>query len=107
MDWFYEILAEYDKRRRLWMAALDEMGLTYGRPKGAYYVMFNVTSTGLTSSQFAQTMREDAGVIVGSGGGPTDEMNEGYNRGSFAVATAQLEAGLARMIPAVKRIKEM
>lgn len=107
MDWFEVILKEYDKRRRMWMSALDEMGLTYGRPKGAYYVMFNVTSTGLSSRDFAQAMRNDAKVIIGSGGGPTDQSNEGYNRGSFAVPTKQLEEGLARMIPVVRKMKGM
>ncbi|NJM09129.1 aminotransferase class I/II-fold pyridoxal phosphate-dependent enzyme [Candidatus Gracilibacteria bacterium] len=32
-DWFAAILSEYDRRRQLWMQALDSMGLPYGRPR--------------------------------------------------------------------------
>lgn len=45
-DWFNPILAEYDRRRRLWMQALNSMGLPYGRPRGAYYItMPQISST--------------------------------------------------------------
>jgi aminotransferase len=102
-DWFEEILVEYGRRRALWMRALDEMGLPYGKPKGAYYIMFDVRSTGLTSQKFSAAMRDEAKVLVGGGGGATDPLNEGFARGSFAVPYAQIEEGLARMAPVVKQ----
>jgi aminotransferase len=102
-DWFEDILDQYNERREAWMRGLDEMGLPYGEPQGAYYIMFDNTSTGLTSQEFAKAMREEAKVIVGGGGGRTDPFNEGYNRGSFVVPLDKLEEGLARMKPVVEK----
>lgn len=100
-DWFEDVLVEYDRRRRMWMQGLDAMNLPYGYPQGAYYIMFDVTSTGLSSREFARVMCDEAKVIVGSGGGATDPYNEGYNRASFAVPTEKIEKGLARLAPVV------
>ena len=102
-DWFEDVLVEYSHRRKLWMDGLEGMGIAYGTPKGAYYIMFDVRSTGLTSQQFATAMREEAMVVVGGGGGATDPFNEGFARGSFAVATEKIEEGLARMAPVVAK----
>jgi aminotransferase len=104
-DWFDEILAEYDRRRRLWIQALDAMGLPYGRPRGAYYIMPNISSTGLSSQQFAKALREEANVMIGGAGGATDPFNEGFVRCSLAVPYAQLEQGLERMAAVVKKYK--
>ena len=104
-DWFDDILVEYDRRRQTWMQALDEMGLPYGHPQGAYYVMFDITSSGLSSQEFSKLMREEAKVLVGGGGGLVDPSTEGFNRGSFVVPMDRLEEGLARMKLAVARIK--
>jgi aminotransferase len=102
-DWFEDVLVEYSRRRQLWMAGLESMKIPYGTPKGAYYIMFDVRSTGLTSQQFAKAMREEAKVVVGGGGGATDPFNEGFARGSFAVPTDKIEEGLARMAPVVAK----
>ena len=106
-DWFAEVLHEYDQRRRVWMDALDEMGLSYGYPKGAFLLMLNVASTGLSSQEFDQVMRDEARVIVGGGGGTTDELNEGYCRCSLAVSMPELKEGLARMASVVAKYKAM
>lgn len=104
-DWFAEVLAEYDRRRRLWMQALDAMGLPYGRPRGAYYLMPNISGTGLSSQQFATALREEANVMIGGAGGATDPFNEGFVRCSLAVPYAQLEQGLEQMAAVVKKYK--
>jgi aminotransferase len=104
-NWFDVILADYDRRRKTWMAALDEMGLPYGYPQGAYYIMFDVTSTGLSSREFSQKMRAQAKVVVGGGGGAIDPSTEGFCRGSFVSPIDKLEEGLARMKPMVAELK--
>jgi aminotransferase len=104
-DWFDEILAEYDRRRQLWMQALDAMGLPYGRPRGAYYIMPHVGSTGLTSQEFAKALREEGNVMIGGAGGATDPYNEGFVRCSLALPYAKLEEGLERMAAVVKKYK--
>ena len=102
-DWFAEVLADYDRRRRLWMDGLDAMGITYGRPLGAYYVMANITATGLTSQEFAAAMRDEAQVVVGGGGGKSDPFNEGYVRLSLTTPYDTLDEGIQRMSTVVRR----
>jgi aminotransferase len=104
-DWFDDILADYDRRRKTWMKALDEMGLPYGYPQGAYYIMFDVTSTGLSSREFSQKARAEAKVVVGGGGGAVDPSTEGFCRGSFVAPIDRLEEGLSRMKSVVDKLK--
>ncbi len=101
-EWFRDVLAEYDARRRMWIQALDAMKITYGCPQGAYYVYLNVVSTGLTGREFARRLREDYNVILGSGGNIGSEW-EPYLRGSLAVPTSMLQEGLTRVAEAVER----
>jgi len=102
-EWFGGVLAEYERRRQLWMAAFEEMGLPYGRPRGAYYIMPRVSDTGLSSQEFATALRDEAGVMVGGGGGATDAANEGFVRCSLTAPYTELERGLERMIAFVKQ----
>lgn len=104
-EWFRDVLAEYDARRRMWIQTLEATGLTYGSPQGAYYVYINVASTGLTGRQFAQRLREDYNVILGSGGNIGSEW-EPYLRGSLAVPTRALQEGLTRVADAVERYRK-
>ena len=55
---------EYDSRRRVMMAALDRMGLSYARPNGAFYVYANVSSTGLSASDFCLKLLQDGRVMM-------------------------------------------
>lgn len=94
-DWFKDQLAEYDRRRQLWMAALDEIGLPYSEPQGAYYVFIDIRPTGLTSKQFVERARQDARLVfqpgtIGGGAG------EGFIRGALTTGSPQFEEGLER-----------
>lgn len=105
-DWFEPVLAEYDRRRQTWMTALDGMGLGYGRPRGAYYILVSTKATGLDALSFSRVMREEAGVIIGGGGGPLDPSVKSAVRGAFTAPLDQLEEGLARMAPVVEKYRE-
>jgi aminotransferase len=94
-DWFEPALAEYDRRRRVWMAALDEIGLPYGKPQGAYYVFIDIRATGLSSAEFVHRAREEAKLIfqpgtIGGGAG------EGFIRGALTLGSPAFEEGLER-----------
>jgi aminotransferase len=102
-DWFTDILHEYDRRRQLWMQALDAMGLPYGRPRGAYYIMPYIGATGLSSQQFATVLREEGNLMIGGAGGATDPFNEGFVRCSLALSYPKLEEGLERMAAVVQK----
>jgi aminotransferase len=95
-DWFAPVLAEYDARRRLWIEHLTAMGLSFGEPQGAYYVYVNVAPTGLDAAELARRLRRDHRIVLGSGGSIGDEWRH-YVRGSLAVPTQELRAGLERL----------
>jgi aminotransferase len=104
MDWWEPVLEGYRQRRKMWMEALDEMGLTYGLPKGAFYIFANVTSTGMTGSEFSRALRQEAKVLVGAG---ASAGNNDYVRLSFNAGEDLLQEGLARMGTAVAGWKNL
>ncbi len=94
-EWFSEKLAEYDRRRKLWMQTLDEIGLPYGEPQGAYYVFIDIRPTGLTSQEFVNRARTEARLVfqpgtIGGGAG------EGFIRGALTKGSPEFEEGLDR-----------
>lgn len=94
-DWFKAVLSEYDRRRRTWMQTLDEIGLPYASPQGAYYIFIDIRPTGLTSAGFVGRARDEARLIfqpgtIGGGAG------EGFIRGAFTCGSPKFEEGLDR-----------
>lgn len=95
-DWFRDVLSEYDRRRQLWMRTLNEIGLPFSEPQGAYYVFFDIRSTGLTSAEFVAKAREEARLVfqpgtIGGGAG------EGFIRGALTKGSPDFETGLERL----------
>lgn len=100
--WFKDILKEYDRRRTLWMAALDEIGLPYSKPQGAYYIFIDIRPTGLNSAEFVSLAREEARLVfqpgtIGGGAG------EGFIRGALTKASPEFEEGLERFKAFVRK----
>lgn len=91
-----EMMASYNERRKLFVAGLNAIGLACHEPEGAFYAFPSITSTGMSSEQFALRMLKEAKVAVvpghvfGSGG-------EGFIRCSYAASLVDLEKALARM----------
>ena len=98
-DWFVPILAEYDRRRRVWMQALDEVDVPYARPLGAYYVAVDVSGFGLDLPTFVRRARDEAGLQLGVGGA-------GCLRGSLMQASPRLEEGLERLQTFVHSLRQ-
>ena len=90
------MLAEYDRRRRLLVDGLNELGLTTFEPRGAFYAFPRITSTGLDSETFAQRLLEEEHVAVVPGGafGPS---GEGHVRACYATSYEQLEEAINRI----------
>ena len=91
-----EMRAEYDRRRRLIVAGLNELGLATFEPHGAFYAFPNVQVTGLDDETFAQKLLQEelVAVVPGSAFGPG---GEGYVRCSYATAYEKIEEALERM----------
>ncbi len=97
-----EMVTEYDRRRRLIVRGLNQIGLPCFEPKGAFYAFPSIKSTGLSSDEFAERllMEEKVAVVPGSAFG---ESGEGYIRCCYAVSIKDIEEALRRMARFVER----
>jgi len=90
------MVSEYNRRRRLIVEELREIGLSCFEPKGAFYTFPSIEGTGLTSEEFAERllMEEKVVVIPGSVFGAC---GEGFIRCSYAVSQYEIKDALERM----------
>ena len=97
-----EMRREYDRRRRLIVSGLNEIGLTCVEPKGAFYAFPSIAVTGMDENTFAEKLlqEERVAVVPGSAFGPS---GKGYVRCSYATAYEKIEEALDRMRRFVRR----
>ena len=91
-----EMVAEYNRRRRLIVDGFNRLGLTTFEPRGAFYAFPNVTASGMDDETFAETLlrEERVAVVPGNAFGPG---GEGFVRCCYATAYEQIEEALHRM----------
>lgn len=84
----------YRNRRDYVCSRLEQMGLSFPEPEGAFYVFVDIRKFGLSSDEFCTRMIREAGVatVPGSCFGA-----EGYLRISYCYSDAELEEGLNRL----------
>jgi aminotransferase len=97
-----EMVADYNRRRRVIVKGLCDIGLSCFEPKGAFYAFPSIKGTGLTSEEFAERLltEEKVAVVPGSAFG---RCGEGYIRCCYATSMADIEEALVRMRRFVKR----
>ena len=90
------MVADYDRRRRVFVKGLRETGLECPEPQGAFYAFPSIRSSGLDSETFAEKLlhAEHVAVVPGSVFGPS---GEGHVRCSYATALPLLEEALVRI----------
>ena len=90
------MIADYDNRRRFFVAGLNAIGLECVEPQGAFYAFPSIRASGLSSAEFAEglLMEERVAVVPGAAFGPS---GEGHVRCSYATALPLLETALERM----------
>ena len=90
------MVAKYDRRRRLIVTGLNELGLPTFEPLGAFYAFPNIEASGMDDETFAERLlqEEHVAVIPGNAFG-----TEGRNfvRCSYATAYEQIEEALERI----------
>ena len=94
-EWVEKLRSEFQKRRDCMLEGLNQIpGLTYVKPKGAFYVFCDISGTGLSSFEFAQRLLEEEKValIPGNGFG-----NDHFVRLSFCVNTEMIIKGCQRI----------
>ncbi|MDB6052734.1 MAG: aminotransferase class [Verrucomicrobiales bacterium] len=96
---------QYKLRRNFIVKSLNEMGLTCHLPRGSFYAFPSITSTGLTSRQFALKLLEEEKVacVPGSAFGAS---GEGFLRCCFATSLQQIQVAMDRMSKFVQRQKK-
>jgi aminotransferase len=90
------MVAEYDRRRRLVLSALNEMGLPCFEPKGAFYAFPSIAQIGLSADEFAERllMQEQVAVVPGTAFGAG---GEGHIRIAYCKSYEQIEIALERI----------
>ncbi len=88
--------AEYNRRRKLIVSGFNELGLTCFEPRGAFYAFPSVAASGMTDSDFADSLlhEEAVAVVPGSAFGPS---GAGHVRACYATAYEKIEEALERM----------
>jgi aminotransferase len=91
-----EMVGDYDRRRRVFVKGLREIGLDCPEPGGAFYAFPSIKASGLDSETFAERLlqRYQVAVVPGSVFGAP---GEGHIRCSYATALPLLEEALERM----------
>lgn len=95
---------EYMNRRNVIVKGFNRMGLPCFMPEGAFYAFPNITSTGLSSTEFAKRllMEHRVAVVPGCAFGKS---GEGYVRCSYATSMEGIREALKRMEAFMKDLK--
>ncbi|NLE76732.1 MAG: aminotransferase class I/II-fold pyridoxal phosphate-dependent enzyme [Chloroflexi bacterium] len=91
-----QMVAEYDRRRRLIVDGLNSIGLPCFEPRGAFYAFPSIAATGMRDDEFSMTLlnEERVAVVPGSAFG---DCGGGFVRCSYATAYEKIEEALERM----------
>lgn len=90
------MVAEYDRRRRLIVKGLNDIGLACFEPRGAFYAFPSVSITGMSDEAFSEAllMEEKVAVVPGSAFG---QFGTGHVRICYAQSYELIEQALERM----------
>ncbi len=97
-----EMVAEYDRRRKLVVSALNEMNLTCYEPKGAFYAFPCIENTGLGADEFTERLlfEEHVAVVPGTAFGAG---GENHIRIAYCKSYEQIEIALSRIEKFLRR----
>lgn len=98
------MVAEYNRRRRVIVDGLNQIGLPTFEAQGAFYVFPRVGHLGLSSEEFAERLLLDqhVAVIPGDAFGPS---GAGFVRACYAASMDKIETALDRIDQFVKKLR--
>ncbi|HME52357.1 MAG TPA: pyridoxal phosphate-dependent aminotransferase [Candidatus Lokiarchaeia archaeon] len=91
-----EIIAAYQHKRDTCYTRLNEMGLSCNKPGGAFYIMPDISVSGMDGDTFAQELVEKKGVAVVTGSA-FGQYSKNHVRISYALDDQLLSDALDRM----------
>lgn len=103
-DCVEEIRQTFDERRKMLCAGLDELGIPYAEPEGAFYVYARVAETGVGATEFCERLLAEGRVMIFPGkiyGDYTDD----FARMSLTQPVPRIEEALGRMAGVVESIR--
>jgi aspartate/methionine/tyrosine aminotransferase len=104
--YYDELASEYEQRRKYMLETLDQVGIEYYVPKGAYYVFCDISHFGFENDmEFTKHLCADIGVAVVPGAsffGPS-ELSHRYVRFCFSRKMETLQAARERLLKLRKK----
>ncbi len=90
------MIREYDRRRRIIVKGLNQIGLECFTPKGAFYAFPSIKSSGVSSEEFAKNLlsEQSVAVVPGTAFGSS---GEGFVRCAYAASIDNINEALSRM----------
>jgi aminotransferase len=91
-----QMVGEYDRRRRLIVDGLNQLGLATFEPRGAFYAFPSIAASGMSDDDFAEKLlqEEQVAVVPGSAFGAS---GTGFVRCCYATAYEKIEEALERI----------
>jgi aspartate aminotransferase len=97
-----EMLKEFDRRRKRVMEMLKEVPrISFLRPEGAFYVLINISGTGLKSTEFCERLLDKKKVAMVPGIAFGDDTTV---RLSYTTSMENVEKGVERIAEFVKSL---
>ena len=94
-EYVESMVAEYNRRRRLIVDGLNELGLKTFEPRGAFYAFPSVDASGMDDETFAERLLDEERVAVIPGNAFGADGN--FVRCSYATSYEEIEEALERM----------
>ncbi len=91
-----KMVREYDRRRKLIVGGLNDIGLDCFNPKGAFYAFPSIKSTGLTSDEFAERLLQEQNVVT-IPGDIFGDTGAGFLRCAYAASREDIKEALDRI----------
>jgi aspartate/methionine/tyrosine aminotransferase len=107
-SYYGDLLAIYTEKRNFFLKCLDDAGLKYSSPQGAYYVMVDVSEFGGTDDvTFCEWLAREVGVAAVPGSSFFHESIHDFIRFHFAKRTETLAAAGARLSKLREKVRTM
>lgn len=91
-----KMVREYDRRRKLIVGGLNDLGLDCFNPRGAFYAFPSIKSTGLTSDEFAERLLKEQNVVT-IPGDIFGDTGAGFLRCAYAASREDIKEALDRI----------
>jgi aminotransferase len=98
-NYYHKLQAIYAEKRDVFLKYLDQVGLTYTKPQGAYYVMVDISEFGWADdAAFSEWLAREVGVAAVPGSSFFHEPVKHLIRFHFAKQTKTLQAAGERLL---------